>query len=329
MVRECKFFIAAVLSAVVWPAGAQPPAFVTLEIAWENSVSYTDVLADPSKLATSSSMVSSLPNLRNFMSFIQVGDIVSINSKPARGSWAATGRYVFLGRNPTPSQAIGDINRAALIDIHLEILQPDGTPVGTIMSAGLGGGAGPPGAPQGFFGNHTVTGGTGVFVGAKGMLTYQAAHRPASTEEDPSNRRTHGGGRGVYSVYLIPMYRPEIITTPSGPSVFHADFSPVSSARPARRGETLIAMVSGLGPTRPGVRPGTSFLADPLEEVNSPVEVTMNGTSGEVLNKVGWPGTTDTYRIDFRVPDDTTAGMATIQLTTAFIPARQVTIPVQ
>ena len=330
MIRHWKLSIALALCPLAWQqAGAQPPEFVTLEIGWENSVSYTDIFADPSKLASSPNPTNSLPSLRNFMTFVQIGDIVSVNGKPASGSWAAMGRYLFLGRNPMPGQAIADVPRSAISDIHLEILQPDGTPVGSIMTAGLGGGAAPPGTRAGFFGNHALAGGTGAFLGARGILAYQATHRPATTEEDPANRRTHGGGRGVYLIHLIPLYRPEIVMTASGPAVFHADFSPVSSSRPAQRGETLIVRVTGLGPTRPGVRPGALFPANPLEEVNSPVEITVNGRSSEVLNKIGWPGTADTYRIDFRVPDGTETGTATLQMTSAYIPSREVAIAIQ
>src|SRR5688500_14115965 len=35
----------------------------------------------------------------------------------------------------------------------------------------------------------------------------------------------------------------------------------------------------------------------PSAEVNSPVDVTINGPTAEVANKLGWPGTTDTYRL--------------------------------
>ena len=67
----------------------------------------------------------------------------------------------------------------------------------------------------------------------------------------------------------------------------------------------------------------------PLDEVNSPVEVTVNGEAAAVTNKVGWPGTKDTYRVDFQVPPGTAAGMARVQMTAAWIPADEVAIPVQ
>jgi uncharacterized protein (TIGR03437 family) len=148
-------------------------------------------------------------------------------------------------------------------------------------------------------------------------------------EEDPANRRTHGGGRGRFIVFLIPASSPEIVSTASGPAVLHADYSPVTAANPARAGETVITTVTGLGPTRPGLSPGTPFPDSPLQEVNSPLEASVNGRPADIVNKIGWPGTTDTYRVDIRIPDGTAPGMAALRLTAAYIPGRETRVPVQ
>lgn len=55
----------------------------------------------------------------------------------------------------------------------------------------------------------------------------------------------------------------------------------------------------------------------------------MNGKSSPAINQVGVPETSDTYRVDFRVPDDTSAGMATLQLSAAWIRGAVVSIPVR
>ena len=111
--------------------------------------------------------------------------------------------------------------------------------------------------------------------------------------------------------------------------MFHADFSQVTPAKPARAGELLILTVTGLGPTLPGVDPGQPFPANPPQEVNSPVEVTVNGKPAEVINKIGNPGTTDTYRIDIRVPEGTAPGIATVQLSAAWITGSEVKVAIQ
>ena len=86
---------------------------------------------------------------------------------------------------------------------------------------------------------------------------------------------------------------------------------------------------SGVGPTVPGVEPGQPFPLDALQAVNSPLDVTVNGLAADVVNKIGWPGLLDTYRVDFRVPTGINSGTATIQLTVAWIQGSPVIIPVQ
>jgi uncharacterized protein (TIGR03437 family) len=102
---------------------------------------------------------------------------------------------------------------------------------------------------------------------------------------------------------------PQIVTTASGPAVF--------------------VEATGLGPTVPGVDPGQPFPADSQSQVNSPVDVTLNGRPAEVIDNIGWAGFVDTYRIDFRVPDGTTAGMASIQITAAWIAGPALRIAIQ
>jgi len=119
---------------------------------------------------------------------------------------------------------------------------------------------------------------------------------------------------------------------PQGPLVYHgADFSLVTQANPAQAGELLIARAKGLGSTTPDLLPPGSrvFPGEPWDTVLAPVYVTVNKQEAEVVNSIGWPGTNDTYRVDFRLPGGTTAGMASVQLTLAWIPGSEVKIPVR
>jgi uncharacterized protein (TIGR03437 family) len=77
------------------------------------------------------------------------------------------------------------------------------------------------------------------------------------------------------------------------------------------------------------VDPGQPFLADPLQVVNSPVQVLVNGNPAEVLFAGGYPGAVDGYQVNFRVPDPTTSGQASIQLFSAWIGGPTVNIQVQ
>jgi uncharacterized protein (TIGR03437 family) len=131
-------------------------------------------------------------------------------------------------------------------------------------------------------------------------------------------------------MHLIPLERPEIITTANGPAVAHSgDFTLVTASKPAAAGEVLSLFVTGLGPTKPGVNPGSPFPPSPPAVVNSPVTVTVNGESAEVLGTVGYPGAADAYQVNFRVPSDAAHGMAIIQVTAAWIAGAPIQITVQ
>ena len=67
----------------------------------------------------------------------------------------------------------------------------------------------------------------------------------------------------------------------------------------------------------------------PPETVNSPVAVTVNGEAAQVLSAVGYPGATDGYQVNFQMPSDTAKGVATLQLSAAWIAGTPVNITVQ
>jgi hypothetical protein len=267
---------------------------------------------------------------------IGYGDIVSINGQPARGTYVSRG--VAVCTNPTPTDsvhAIADTTWASLRYESYEILQSDGiTPVGNIMTSGLNNGSPtPPGPPVGGQ-NFTIVGGTGAFFGIRGqkggrnnLLTAAVNARTASITEDPANRRLNGGGHVLFVLYVIPMSRPEIVATAA---VTHSnDFSLVTVSKPAAEGEILSLFATGLGPTRTGLDPGQPFPSSPLAVVNSPINVIVNGKSAEVLGAVGYPGSVDGYQVNFRMPSDTAKGLATIQVSAAWITGAPVSITVQ
>jgi hypothetical protein len=309
---------------------AQVPPVTILEIDFQNTVTYFTDVFDISKFATDPN-VTTPTAARNFRTGIRLSDIVAVNGRPVRGTHVAKVQTINLNTEPTPGQAIADTVTTYAVDQTLQVMQPDGTPIGSIMASGFSAGPADREYPRGDF---AIVGGTGAFLGVRGQFFFQPppSGRMASVTEDPANRRKHGGGPVVrYAVlHLFPMSRPEIVSTPNGPSVLHSDFSPVTAAKPARAGEVLIAVATGLGPTRPGVDPGKPFPpSPPFQEVNSPVEVTVNGQAAEVVNKVGWPGSVDTYRVDFRIPEGAAAGTTSIQLIVAWIVGPEVKISVQ
>jgi hypothetical protein len=316
---------------------AQQPPGTLLAIEVENETFYNRDVADPAQFATNPNPVS-LRTPRAFVQGVAIGDIASINGRRVKGTVIVNTTFFNLRPLPAPGQAIADVSRAGLYQWHFEILDEESRPIGSIQVNGTSGGPPPPGSPrQQTSGNHVVAGGTGAFLGARGQMGSILGGgavdvtRIVSITEDPANRRRNGPtGRNRYGIYLIPMNRPEILAASGVAAIVHSgDYSPVSAANPAKAGEVLTLFASGLGPTRPGLDPGQAFTENPLQIVNSPIEILIDGRSAEVLYAGGHPGTVDRYQVNFRLPSDSQSGLATVQLTSAWIAGSDVKIAIR
>ena len=319
------------------PARGQVPTAI-LNVELQNVVEYQVDSSDSSKFGTNPNIVPGGLTVSGCLGkgIVGIGDIVAVNGHPAKGTYTTRGVAACINPNPVPGQPIGDVTFNTIRFETYEILQIDGTPVGTVMTNGLNASApSTPGPPAGAL-NFAIVGGTGAFLGARGQAGKVQGNpinvpiRTASITEDPANRRQNGGGHVVFTLYMVPMSQPTIATLASGPAVTHSkDFSLVSASKPAAAGEILSLFATGLGPTLPGVNPGQPFPTSPLAAVNSPVEVTVNGKSAEVLAATGYPGALDGYQVNFRIPSDTAKGTAAIQVSAAWIPGAPVSIQVQ
>ncbi len=315
------------LSLITLSAALTAPAqrVALLEVEVDNMVSYRLDISELPKLASAPGKVDPVVD-RGFLGFLGIGDVVAVNGKPAKGLWTNRGETLNPGPAPAPTMAIANTSVGNHIQCTIDLYTADGTWVGKLADRGLSGSAGP---------THPILGGGGAFLGAIGEHGWQTtitALRRSSNLESPSLRQALGGGRMINRYYVIPKQWPDVDATPEGPAVFHgADFSLVTAAKPARAGEVLIVRAKGLGPTRPNLVPAgyKRFAADPVEEVNSPVEASIGGVNAEVVNKIGWPGTYDLYRVDVRVPSGVAPGAAPLRLTAAWIPGEEVQIAVQ
>jgi len=316
------------------PACAQVSAPTVLEIDIENVVEYQTDIPDLSRAATSPGVTPS-GGIIPWAPATVVGDIVAVNGEPVKGTLVGRPWAVDLSPAPHSGQAIADTTRISVGFRTFDILKTDGTPIGTLIVAGLNGGTIPPGPNFGTQ-NFAIIGGTGGFLGARGQQggrqtpDFTILPRAASIAEDPANRRRNGGGRVRWLLGVIPMNRPEVIVTNGEPLIAHAgDSKLVTTSNPAAPGETLVLFATGLEPTVPGVDFGQPFPSNSLAVVNSPLKVTVNGNAADVAVAAGFPGGVDTYQVQFRVPAGIPPGPASVQLTAAWIPGTPVTIPIR
>ena len=177
-----------------WSQSEPPAVILTVDI--ENIVIYQQDTTDVTKFATDPKIVPNRAD-RTFVPVMWLADIVAVNGKPSKGTWTARGTVLFRSATPAPGMAIADSSSTVYWDWVFDILQEDGTPIGTIMAIGWGGTPPPPGAPTSCLAaNMTITGGTGAFLGVRGQGAQcgnTVGPRLASVVEDPANRRINRG----------------------------------------------------------------------------------------------------------------------------------------
>jgi hypothetical protein len=349
--------LGAAWASVVRLACAQGSAPAVLQIQVQNFVNYYNDVSDWSKLAANPNQTAPPGSAPTFAVSVDIADIVSVNGEPVKGVFTERRIQYKRATTPTPGQVIADSVSSAIQDRYFEILKLNGTPIGNIVMTGLGGSVPAPGTPSIIAdGNFTIIGGTGAYMGVRGQgggldEPSSTSARNASMAEDPSNRRNFPSGHRLFVLQIIPVATPQVVQTANGPAVVHSDdFSPVNAARPAKAGEVLSVVATGLGPTQtvcpstggtggtagstcpPGVtplQPGDPFPSSPLAVVNSPVSVTVGGQRAVVQYAGGYPGTTATYQVNFVMPSGVPSGSATLQVASAWVPGAGVTIAVQ
>ncbi len=304
----------AVMFAQTTPVADQP---VVITVEGTDSVIYRGTTFDLSRIAKDPGPTTSANTA--FISSAQVADVRTLNGQSAKGIWSYQIIMALPFRtNPQPGQFIADLDSGGFFQCVWQIVSPDGKYIGTLYDNG----SGP--SPE-----HTVTGGSGVFLGMTGVhgpMQFVTPIRDASTSEDPANRRILGGGNFRIVFTLYPKSRPSVMTTSGVPAVAHSDGKLVSSSNPAQAGETLTLYATGLGVTIPAVSFGQPFPQGAVSVVSAPVVVLVNGQPAEVLYAGGYAGAIDGYQVNFRIPAPVTPGNASLRLTTAWIPGPQITI---
>jgi len=94
-----------------------------------------------------------------------------------------------------------------------------------------------------------------------------------------------------------------------------ADYSLVSAARPARRGEVILLYATGLGAVQPPVANGAPAPATPLSTTVATPMVLVGGGSAEVLFSGLAPGYAGLYQLNVRIPEASAVGDVDVVVT--------------
>ncbi len=135
------------------------------------------------------------------------------------------------------------------------------------------------------------------------------------------------GGSATVNVPVLPA-SPGLFLTPgsstvSVPVVERPDGSFVSSSNPARRGEQLIAFVTGLGPTTPAAATNALPAPGTPATVNGTVIVGMTGQGIPLIGAQLSPDLIGVYMVAFQIPSSIAAGNNTFSI--GIIPAGSTT----
>ena len=114
---------------------------------------------------------------------------------------------------------------------------------------------------------------------------------------------------------------PGIFTVPPagvGPgAVLKTNFTLVSPANPARRGETVLVYLTGLGAVSPAVPDGAAASSNPLSLVTGTVNVYIGGVPAQVTFKGLAPGLAGLYQLNVVIPAGAPGGSVPLAIETA------------
>ena len=127
--------------------------------------------------------------------------------------------------------------------------------------------------------------------------------------------------------------QPGVFTLPPGGvgsgAILHSDFSVVSSASPAKVGETVQIFLTGLGPVNPAVAAGAAGPTNPLSTVTNNVDVGVDGIAAKVSYQGLAPQLAGLYQLNVTIPTGVTAGTdVTLEISTTDADNIQATIPI-
>ena len=186
-----------------------------------------------------------------------------------------------------------------------------------------------------FSSGKTLTAQAPVYFVSPGLISavipYNAPSDGSYLNFTVANNGTNSNPGTVFSG----LSQPGIFTVPSGGlgngAILHADFSLVSTASPAKVGETVQIFLTGLGAVTPAVAAGAAAPSSPLSTVAdiADLSVFIDGVAAKVLFAGLAPGLGGLYQLNVTIPSGVTLGTSVdIEIATLDADNIQATIPI-
>ena len=150
--------------------------------------------------------------------------------------------------------------------------------------------------------------------------TQVSAVIPYATEQTFAKVTVINAGQTSNAVTsYVNLSSPGVFTTPPGGvgfgAILHADYSAVTPANPASRGETVQVFLTGLGDVSPAVAEGAAAPSNPLSTASGNVDVYVDNVKATVSYAGLAPGLAGLYQINVAIPQGQGRGMFTSRWT--------------
>jgi uncharacterized protein (TIGR03437 family) len=131
---------------------------------------------------------------------------------------------------------------------------------------------------------------------------------------------SNANGNSNSAVIATALYAPAIFSTASGPAIFKANGTQVTTANAAAAGDTLYIYATGLGPVTPGLTSGKLTPAA-VPYTTAPVTVLFGSSGSSASASVSVAGFGGLYQVTVNVPGGLAAGAVNLQLQMPFAAA--------
>jgi uncharacterized protein (TIGR03437 family) len=164
------------------------------------------------------------------------------------------------------------------------------------------------------------------------LVPYAVTPPPASTIQLATIQVVSNGTTSNTVTVPVNATTPGVFTVPPGgagtAAALHADYTLVSSSKPAQPGETILVFVTGLGAVTPPVADGAPGPESPLSNTANTINAYINGQQAQVAYAGLAPDLAGLYQVNLTIPTGLSSGTYYLDISGPDAYSSEATIPV-